>query len=67
LEHLPCDGDLGHLGALHMEDTTPAAIDGAVPVRSLFQSDCLALKMTLAVAFAMRAAGHVAWIQNTTW
>jgi hypothetical protein len=53
-------------GTLHMESAAPAPIDGAAPVRDLYQTDCLALKMTLAAAFAMRAP-HAAWIQNVTW
>jgi hypothetical protein len=53
-------------GTLHVEDALLAPLDGAAPVRSLYQTDCLALKMTLAAAWAMRAP-HVAWIENTTW
>jgi len=53
-------------GTLHMEDATPQHIHAASPVRELWQTDALALKMTLAAAWAMRAP-HVAWIQNTTW
>jgi hypothetical protein len=38
----------------------------AVPVRSVFQTDAVALKMVLQASFGMRAS-HVAWVQNTTW
>jgi hypothetical protein len=57
---------------LHFEDTTPADIvDGtgtvATPVKSLFQVDGVALKLTVAgIAWAMRAP-HVAWTQAVNW
>jgi hypothetical protein len=55
---------------VHQEDTTPADIvsggTAAVPVRSTFQTDSQALKMTLQAAWAMRAP-HVAWLTGATW
>jgi hypothetical protein len=57
---------------LHFEDATPADITSgtgtlAQPVKSLFQVDGVALKMTIAgIAWALRAA-HCAWTQNTNW
>ena len=53
-------------GTLHMESAAPQHIHAASPVRELWQTDALALKMTLAAAWAMRAS-YVAWVQNTTW
>jgi hypothetical protein len=53
--------------ALHEEDTSLGNISGSVPVRSLFQTNALALKMTLRAAFGMRAQGHVAVVNGATW
>jgi hypothetical protein len=57
---------------LHMENTTPAEIVSgagvtANPVRSLYQTDCIALKTILRVNWAMRATNHVAFISAVTW
>src|SRR5262249_27571061 len=57
--------------ALHFEDTAPADITGgtpspAVPVRSAFQSDVLALKMRRRASFGRRAP-HVAYLTGATW
>jgi hypothetical protein len=52
-------------------DTAPADIVSggtpATPTKSLFQTDGIALKLTISnVAWMMRAA-HVAWTQNVNW
>jgi hypothetical protein len=56
---------------LHEEDTTPEPIvDGgepAAPVRSLWQTDTLALRLILPMNWALRRTGVVAWMQNVTW
>jgi HK97 family phage major capsid protein len=53
--------------AFHYEDTAPAdPLMGGVPVRSLFQTDSIALRMTLRAAWGMRAA-HVAVVTGATW
>jgi hypothetical protein len=57
---------------LHEENTTPLSIvDGsstlAAPVRSLWQTDIVALRTLLRVAFAMRASGHVQVVNSVTW
>jgi len=62
----------GPYTAVHMEDTSPQDITGgtpspAVPVKSMFQIDAIALKTTLWGAWGLRAAGHAQWIQNATW
>jgi len=53
-----------------MEDVAPQPIvDGgamAQPVRSMFQTDSLALRMLLRASWAMRAP-HAAWTTNTNW
>src|SRR5262249_31582737 len=60
----------------HFEDTSPTDITGgtpspAVPVRSPFQVDSIALIMTLKAAWAMRTATpnpvHVAYMANVSW
>jgi HK97 family phage prohead protease/HK97 family phage major capsid protein len=58
---------------LHMEDTTPLPIVGtspatvASPVRSLWQTDSLALRLILPINWALRRTGVVAWTQAVTW
>ena len=56
----------------HMEDTSPQDITGgtpspAVPVRSMFQTDSLALKMDLWAAWGLRADGHVQFTSGVSW
>jgi hypothetical protein len=64
--------DVSDQAVLHMEDTSPTAIvsggtaaSGAV--RSLFQTDSLAVRMVLPVNWAMRRTGCVAWTSNVNW
>lgn len=59
---------------LHMEDTTPLPISAAgspntvaAPVRSMFQTDSLALRMILPLNWALLRTGTVAWTQAVTW
>jgi hypothetical protein len=64
--------DVAKVGAVHMEDTSPQQITGgtpspAVPVRSLFQIDALALKSNVWASWGLRAPGHAQWIQGATW
>jgi hypothetical protein len=56
---------------LHMEDTTPLAIGTpgsppvvAAPARSIFQSDCLAIRCDIDVAYVFRQPGCVAHIDT---
>jgi len=59
----------------HYEDATPQNITGgtpspAVPVRSLFQTDSIGLRLKLRGAWAMRTAlpvEHVAFVSGVTW
>jgi hypothetical protein len=56
---------------LHLEDTSPQPIVSAggvvaAPVRSLFQTDCVALKMILRASWCVRG-GLVATVSNVTW
>nr|MBA3572684.1 phage major capsid protein [Pyrinomonadaceae bacterium] len=66
--------DVSDQATLHMEDTTPLAISAAgapntvaAPVRSLYQTDSMALRMIMDVNWGMRRAGVIAWTQNVTW
>lgn len=52
--------------ALH-ESTTPTGIDGANPVRSLFQTQCVGIRLTFDVSWALRSPGGIAWITGVTW
>jgi HK97 family phage prohead protease len=59
---------------LHEEDTTPLAIGTAgtpnvvaAPVRSLFQTDAVAIRMVLYITWAMRRTGMVQTIANVDW
>ena len=59
---------------LHMEDTAPAQISAtgtpntvAAPIRSMFQTDSIALRMIMDLNWAMRRAGMVAFVAGVTW
>jgi HK97 family phage major capsid protein/HK97 family phage prohead protease len=61
--------------ALHMEDTSPLQIATgpqgtavvATPTTSLFQTDCVAIRMHLYVTWAMRRTGFVQTIASVGW
>ena len=66
--------DVSDQATLHMEDTTPLAISTAgspntvaAPVRSLWQTDCIGVRMLLDLNWGMRRTGTVAWTQTMTW
>jgi HK97 family phage major capsid protein/HK97 family phage prohead protease len=67
--------DLSDSATLHMEDTTPTAIGTtgtpnavAAPVRSLYQTDTLAIRMIMPLNWAWRrTAVMVAYITGVTW
>jgi len=60
---------------LHEEDTTPLALATgpqgtavvASPMRSLFQTDAVAIRMSLYVSWVMRRSGMVQTIASVTW
>jgi HK97 family phage prohead protease len=59
---------------LHEEDTTPLAIGTtgspatvAAPARSLFQTDSIAIRLSLHVSWAMRRTGMVQTIASVGW
>jgi len=66
--------DVSDQATIHMEDTTPLAISTvgspatvAAPVRSLWQTDCIGVRMLLDLNWGMRRTGVVAWTQTMTW
>jgi HK97 family phage major capsid protein/HK97 family phage prohead protease len=66
--------ELSDQATLHMEDTAPQPIGTAgtpnvvaAPVRSMFQTDSIALRMILPMNWMMRRTGLVAWITGVTW
>jgi len=66
--------DISDQATLHMEDTTPLQIGStgapntvAAPVRSMFQTDSLALRMVLPMNWAMRRTGVVVERTAVTW
>jgi HK97 family phage prohead protease len=60
---------------LHEEDTTPLALGSgtqgsgvlAVPMRSLFQTDSVAIRLSLYVTWAMTRTGMVQYVPGVTW
>lgn len=59
---------------LHMEDSAPAQIGTAgtpnaiaAPVRSMFQTDSMALRMILPMNWALRRAGVIAYVESVSW
>jgi hypothetical protein len=57
-----------------MEDTTPLDIGTAgspatvaAPVKSMWQTDSLALRLILPTNWTIRRAGVVAWVAGVTW
>ena len=66
--------DVSDQATVHMEDTTPLAISTvgspntvAAPVRSLWQTDCIGVRMLLDLNWGLRRTGTVAWTQTMTW
>jgi HK97 family phage major capsid protein/HK97 family phage prohead protease len=56
---------------IHMSDTPLEIVAGdttvADPVRSMFQTNSVALKMTMEVSWAMRRTGMVQWLSGVSW
>lgn len=66
--------DVSEQALLHMEDAAPAQISApgapnavAAPVRSLWQTDTVGLKMIAEAAWALRAPAAVAVINDVSW
>lgn len=67
------DIEASDAATLHMsDDPTPIGYDDggpkvAAPVRSMWQTNCIALRLLADVAFAPRRPNAVAWLQDPTW
>ncbi|MGY3344847.1 MULTISPECIES: phage major capsid protein [unclassified Bradyrhizobium] len=63
--------DVSDQGVLHMEDTTPLPLSTAAtvsfPVRSLYQTDTMAIRLRADVDFALRSSTALAWVDNISW
>jgi hypothetical protein len=66
--------DVSDQATIHMEDTTPLAISTtgspnvvAAPVRSLWQTDTIGVRMLMDINWGLRRTGVVAWTQTMTW
>jgi HK97 family phage prohead protease/HK97 family phage major capsid protein len=66
--------EISDQATLHLEDTAPADIGTAgtppvvaAPVKSLWQTDSLALRLILPINWTIRRAGVVAYIAGVTW
>lgn len=66
------DFDISEQATIHMEDTTPLEIVSgtptvADPVRSLWQTASVGVRMLMDVSWTMRRTGMVQWTDGTTW
>jgi len=66
--------DAGKDTALHMEDTSPQPLSAvgtpatvAAPMRSLFQTDSVALRMIWPMDYALRSKDGLAYMNNVSW
>lgn len=66
--------EMSNEATLHMEDSAPLAIGTAgspatvaAPVRSLFQTATMGLRMLMDVSWSLRRPGAVQWIDGVTW
>jgi hypothetical protein len=50
---------------LHFDDASPT--DLGTPSKSMFQTDSVSIRLTMFVAWGLRATGGVSWVQNVTW
>jgi HK97 family phage prohead protease len=67
------DFDVSEQATIHMEDTTPLEIVSgtgpttADPVRSLWQTNSIGVRMMMDVSWVMRRTGMVQWVNGTSW
>jgi HK97 family phage prohead protease len=66
--------DVSDVATIHEEDTTPLPISAvgapnvvAAPVRSLWQTASIGVRMILEINWSMRRAGMVAWMDAVNW
>lgn len=58
--------ETANAATLHM-DTAPAALLTAAPVRSLYQTSSIAIKMRWPVTWALRTPAALAWVTPPVW
>jgi HK97 family phage major capsid protein len=68
------DFNISDTATIHMEDTTPLAIGTfatpntvAAPVRSLWQTDCIGVRMIMDINWALRRTGVIGLLTSPTW
>jgi HK97 family phage major capsid protein/HK97 family phage prohead protease len=63
--------DVSDQATLHLEDTAPQAIglsgSTTVPIRSLWQTDSIGLRMLLDINWAMLRTGTTTYVPSVTW
>jgi hypothetical protein len=66
--------DISDQATLHLDDTTPLDIGTpgspavvAAPVKSMFQTNSIALRLLLDVNWTIRRTGTIAWVASVTW
>lgn len=63
--------DVSDQAVLHMEDSAPQAIGVAgsatLPIRSLWQTDSIGIRMRLDMSWAMRRTGVIAYTTGVAW
>jgi hypothetical protein len=53
--------------ALHMETAPAQDVGGASPLRSMFQTDCVALLVRIPVTWVVRSPIGISWLVCTNW
>jgi hypothetical protein len=66
--------DVSKEAVLHMEDSAPAAISAsatpntvAAPVRSMWSTDCLAIRIRADIDWALRSSSGIAVVNSISW
>jgi hypothetical protein len=66
--------EISDSAVIHEEDTAPLPITApgapptvAAPVRSLWQTDSLAIRLVLPLNWDIRRTGVVSWVQGVSW
>lgn len=66
--------EISDQATLHFDDTTPTDITtagspavAAYPVKNMFQTDMLALRLIMPINWTLRRTGVVAWVAGVTW
>jgi hypothetical protein len=59
---------VGRDASFHFDDSAPAdPVMGGVPVKSMYQTDGVALRMDVFASWGLRASGHTQWLSGCTW